>query len=55
MIDSNKNVNYNGCCLSQVEINTIASSFGSATSKLYALHRYLLKKSGNEDVIAKVR
>ena len=55
MIDSNKTIESNGCCLSQIEINTIASSFGSATTKLFELHRYMLKNTNNDEFIKKVR
>jgi hypothetical protein len=54
MIDSNKSIESNGCCLSQIEINTIASSFGSATTKLFELHRYMLKNTNNSEFINKV-
>ena len=54
MIDSNKSIESNGCCLSQIEINTIASSFGSATSKVSELHSYILKNTNNEKFINKV-
>jgi hypothetical protein len=40
--------------LSQVEINTIASSFGSATTKLARLHEYILNKTANHAIADRV-
>lgn len=51
MLDSNK-LN-ESTRLSQIEINTVASSFGAATSKITNLHNYMLRYTNNQEIIEK--
>lgn len=49
MIDMNKE--NRDIKLSQIEINTISCSFGAATSNVTLLHRYLLNKMNNKNML----
>lgn len=52
MLDDNKKDK--DVCLSQIEINTVAVSFGAACSKMTNLHTNILNYTNNQDFISKV-
>ncbi len=52
MLDENKKDKE--VSLSQIEINTIACSFGAASSKMTKLHTNILNYSKNEEFVSKV-
>jgi len=41
-------------CIKQVEFNTIASSFGSVTSKLALAHKYVLAEAGHQELVKNI-